>query len=167
MSQIDDLVKMYGGKVDKFIGESAIAIFKSGRGEQPESVNALRAISEIQRVISYWHECEDLPSSIQLKAGIVSGTVYRGSITTASGTQENHFGEAMHLASQICAAASPGQVLAGEETWHETKAHFRYRSWSPFLSKATGNIFPCMNGFPVPRSRPVLISQAGGSFNRS
>ncbi|MBP7850356.1 MAG: AAA family ATPase [Lentimicrobiaceae bacterium] len=166
MSQIDDLVKMYGGKVDKFIGESAIAIFKSGRGEQPESVNALRAISEIQRVISYWHECEDLPSSIQLKAGIVSGTVYCGSITTASGTQENHFGEAMHLASQICAAASPGQVLAGEETWHETKAHFRYQVMEPLPIKGYREHIPLYEWI-LRAEKPASADIPGGRIIQS
>lgn len=105
--QVDSLEEA-GADVDKFIGDAVFARF-----EGPERAAAsIRAAINIQRLISE----RDLPFSIGI--GIASGTVVAGVIGAADRYDYTVIGDAVNVASRLCSAAGPGELVVDTATAH-------------------------------------------------
>lgn len=96
-----DCLEEAGADVDKFIGDAVFARF-----EGPERAAAsIRAALNIQRGISEG----DFPLSIGI--GIASGTVVAGVIGAADRYDYTVLGDAVNVASRLCASARAGELV--------------------------------------------------------
>jgi len=131
ISMTDDTVRLFGGVTDKFQGETVTAFFGLQNESNQASLNAIKSAMEIISRFSVMKSDENPLDTIGLKSGIFTGKVYKSTFGTGPGTRENYFGEAIHLAMQICSMAMPGQILVGEETRQHTTADFTFNALEP------------------------------------
>ena len=116
---IVDVIFDYDGTVDKFIGDSVMAMWGTPV-EDPDSVSkALNAAVEIQKALEKFNSLRKLDGLTEIRTGIgidfgevVVG--YMGSSKTMSYTV---VGDPANLASRLCAAAAGNEVLISETAY--------------------------------------------------
>jgi class 3 adenylate cyclase/tetratricopeptide (TPR) repeat protein len=131
ISFTDQIIRLYSGKPDKYMGESGIAFYGMNEEEQKSCVNAIKSAIEMQHKFSDIKSEENLPDSLGLKIGIFTGEVLIATVGAGASHQENYFGEAIQLASHICSMATPGQILLGEETRKQARNDFTFIALEP------------------------------------
>ena len=113
------VVFRYGGIVDKYIGDSVMAVFGS---PFPQDNHAQRAVAAAMAMIEAhralqerWGTSAEHPLAIGI--GINTGTAIAGEVGV-SRREFTHLGDAVNLASRLKDAAQPWQVLINQST-HE------------------------------------------------
>ncbi len=100
-----DLVSLYNGSVDKFVGDEMVALFI---GE--DSVKqALDCSIAIQRLVKKEHEND--PTPVYIGIGINHGPVVLGNMGATERMDYTVIGAAVNLGARLCSAANPGQIL--------------------------------------------------------
>lgn len=103
------IIKKYDGDIDKFIGDSVMAIFK---GENKE-INALKASYEIQ---SKW-----ITDKVFIGIGIATGKVIVGNIGSNERKEAAAIGDIVNTASRLCSHAKPKELVICEKTYKLAK----------------------------------------------
>ncbi len=123
LGKLSDAVLTCGGTLDKFLGDGLMAVFGAPVARTDDGLRAvqcakmmmvamveLRADTEAQRLR------EGRPLVLELGIGINSGVVVAGNIGGAMRTEYTCIGDAVNVASRLCALAGPGEILVGERT---------------------------------------------------
>lgn len=100
-----------GGQVDKFMGDSVMALFK-GEAHLQRAVAACIAVrKEIQAIKEPIEGKTDYPSKVSI--GLNTGEMISGNIGSAKLKRLDYtvIGDAVNLAQRLQTAASPGQIL--------------------------------------------------------
>nr|NQU89914.1 AAA family ATPase [Bacteroidota bacterium] len=139
---ISSVVELYGGNVNKFMGESVVASFGIFGAIENTPVKAVSAALEIQTKISDFNHDNDLAHPIGMKIGIKTGAVLSGKIGLKDKTQHTVMGETVTLASRICDIAEIDQILAGKETYQKSKDRFSYNVLEPVPVKGLREPLP-------------------------
>jgi class 3 adenylate cyclase len=160
---ISAALEQHGGTVEKYMGDAVMAIFGVPSVHEDDALRALRAASEMQQRLDVLNEELEpqLGGKLMTRTGVNTGEVVVG----ASGVGETLVsGRAVNLAQRLEAAATPGEILFG----HETYAHvmgavgceavepiavkgFRepVRAWRLVDVPADGSPLPRPNGAPL------------------
>jgi adenylate cyclase len=117
-------VLRHGGHVDKFIGDNVMAIFGAPVAHGDDAVRAVRAglgmqdaMDEINQPLSaQWGV------TFELCVGVNTGEVLAGHV----GDGYTVIGDAVNVAARLQAAARPGSVTVGEETYRATRESVHY-----------------------------------------
>jgi class 3 adenylate cyclase/predicted ATPase len=107
------LIERHGGTVEKFIGDAVMAVFGVPVLHEDDALRGLRAAAKMgQAVTGLNEELErDYGTTLELRIGVNTGEV-------VTGTKERlATGDAVNIAARLEQAASPGEVLLGEETF--------------------------------------------------
>ena len=136
LTVIAGIVEDFDGYVDAFQGDGLIALFGAPRSHSDDPERAVLAAAAGLRAV----ETIGQNKGIMLKgrAGINTGTVIAGTVGTRRVKDYTVMGSAVNLAARLEAAASPGEVWVGEETFEATR-HRLYYAPSPPLT---------LRGFP-------------------
>lgn len=130
------VVFRYDGIVDKYIGDSVMAVFGSPfpQGDHPQrAVAAALAMIEAQRDLqSKWGERIAGPLAIGI--GVNTGIAIVGDVGMAR-REFTHLGDTVNLASRLKDVAQPWQVLIGESTYERVPEAFRATRQPPFTVK--------------------------------
>lgn len=122
----------WGGHVDKFIGDSVMALFGVPEGHEDEPERAVRAALDMQRTLKAWspadHYSPDLDDEVRprLSVGINTGPVVTGLLSAGSACDYTALGDVVNVASRLESASEPGEILVGEKTWRETRDVFEF-----------------------------------------
>ena len=100
-----ELVGLYGGSVDKFVGDEMLALFA---GEDAVT-KALQCAVQIQRVIQKDHD--DSGDNLVVGIGINYGSVVIGNMGARDRMDYTVIGSSVNLGSRLCNAAEGGQIL--------------------------------------------------------
>ena len=95
-------LERHGGTVEKFIGDAVMAVFGVPQVHEDDALRALRAALELREVVS----------ALELEARIGVNT---GEVVTGPG-DALVTGDAVNVAARLEQAASPGEILIGEQT---------------------------------------------------
>ena len=118
MERLSAAVAAEGGVVDKYVGDELMALFGAPLSHGDDAVRAVRAGLRMQRDIAAYNEDRLkrglLPVRIGL--GINTGTVVAGNMGSQKRMNYTVLGAAVNLASRLCSAAQPGQILIGAQT---------------------------------------------------
>jgi class 3 adenylate cyclase len=127
----DAIVRDHGGRVDKHVGDSVMAVFGAPVSHSDDPARAARAalaIHEIMPAVSQFAE-----RSLQVHVGIASGQV------VASGVgHDAHYtvtGESVNLASRLTDMAGPGETLMSEDVKNAIGDHFVWDNRGEFHAK--------------------------------
>jgi class 3 adenylate cyclase len=114
---VREVIDAHGGRLVKFIGDGAMAVFGVPENREDDALRALEAALILQEAFaSLAGEVErDRGMVISLRVGVNTGEVVVGV------DDDDVVGDAVHVAARLERAALPGAVLVGEATWRLTR----------------------------------------------
>ena len=109
-----ETIERYGGVVEKFIGDAAMAVFGTPRARDDDAERAVRAgLALIGALEQLEARLGMQPQTLQLRVGVNTGEV----VHATSGPDEGRVtGDTVNTAARLQTAARPGTVLIGELT---------------------------------------------------
>ncbi|MBN2493935.1 MAG: HAMP domain-containing protein [Deltaproteobacteria bacterium] len=116
---IIDIIFRYEGTINKFIGDSIMAIYGAPHAiDLPEARAALTAV-EIQRAVGEynWKRLQEGKAVVNFGIGIHSGEAIAGNIGSARRMEYTVIGRNVNLAQRIEASTREGQILISEATY--------------------------------------------------
>lgn len=113
-AQVRETVARHGGRVEKFIGDAAMAVFGLPLTRDDDAERAVRAgLALIHATEALSVEVGLGEGDLRLRVGVNSGEV---AYSLADGEEWRVSGDAVNVAARLQAAAEPGTVLVGEDT---------------------------------------------------
>ena len=120
---VRETIERYGGRLEKFIGDAAMAVFGVPRTRDDDAERAVRAGLALAAAIEQLAARIGLESgALSLRVGVNTGEV----VHTPDAALEEAIvtGDPVNVAARLQAAAEPGQVLVGETTALAVSAAF-------------------------------------------
>jgi class 3 adenylate cyclase/tetratricopeptide (TPR) repeat protein len=109
-----ETVQRYGGVLEKFIGDAAMAVFGVPRGRDDDAERAVRAGLALTGALEQLEARLGMATrTLQLRVGVNTGEVVHATSGPDAGRVT---GDAVNTAARLQAAARPGAVLVGELT---------------------------------------------------
>ena len=133
-----EIVFRHGGTLEKFVGDALLAVWGAPMGRPDDAVRAVTAALEMQAAVERFNASRDAAGAapIRIHVGIASGQAAAGYIGTASYIQYAVIGDTTNVASRICSAAGPGEVLIGAGTRDLIPADaFAIEAMAPLIAK--------------------------------
>jgi adenylate cyclase len=116
---VNEIVFQEQGTLDKFIGDAAMAIYGAPFPQADAPVRAVRsALSLREKLIQEVKKLEP-ELRFQVRYGINTGNAIVGNFGSDERMDYTILGHAVNLASKICQAADPDQILIGPETFDQ------------------------------------------------
>ena len=130
-----ELVTLYGGSVDKIVGDEIMAVFGAPQAHEDDPERAVRCALEMQRQLqTYSHQLErDRGVKLGMRVGVNTGEVVAGLVGGADAY--SIIGDAVNAGKRIESAAAANQVLVGEKTYLATANAIEYRPHDPIVAK--------------------------------
>ncbi len=121
--QLGDIVADHGGTVDKYMGDSLMAVFGVPLAHDDDAERAVAAAMEMR------HLGGDLVFSIGVNSGEVMATAM------GAGGGMTVIGDTVNVAARLEKAAGPGEVLCGRLTTELVGGRIAFRARQPVLLK--------------------------------
>lgn len=116
-TEATQIIRTYGGRVDKLIGDAVMAIFGDPVAHEDDAERAVRATLEIHAAV------DALSPRYEVRIGrplVMHSGINTGVVVTSSGTMDTAdtgpLGDTINLASRLEGLSEPGEVLLGPET---------------------------------------------------
>jgi class 3 adenylate cyclase len=106
-----EIIKRYGGDIDKFVGDEVMAIFKGSAKEQ----RAVAAAIAIQEKLQPIFKAEEGQSRLRIGIGINTGVAVMGNIGSADRMDFTAIGDVVNTAARLCSVARADEILVAEE----------------------------------------------------
>ena len=113
------LVSLYGGTVEKFIGDAVMAVWGTPLANEDDAERAVRTALDLVAAVP------ELAPGLAARAGVLTG---EAAVTLGASGQGMVAGDLVNTASRIQSAAEPGTVLVGEATRRATEAAIAYEA---------------------------------------
>src|SRR6266540_3124834 len=111
------LVSLYGGSIEKFIGDAVMAVWGTPVAREDDVERAVRTALDLVDAVAALGEANGIPE-LRARAGVLNG---EAAVTLGAEGQGMVAGDMVNTASRIQAAADPGTVLVGESTRRATE----------------------------------------------
>lgn len=122
-------VRRFGGQVDKLIGDGMMALFgleKRGRDELAGRDRGLGAVYAAQEILDVVSEAQTVmllsKTALALGIGIHTGDAVVGPIGPPDRRDFTAIGDTVNVASRLCSAAGPDEIVVSEELLAEIEA---------------------------------------------
>ncbi len=135
-----DVIKRYGGSVEKFIGDAVMALWGAPVAHEDDAERAVRAGLDLVDAV------QALGPGIQARCGVLTG---EAAVTLGATSQGMVAGDLVNTASRLQSVAPAGAVLVGEAVQRATSVAIAYEEAGEQLLK--GKVAP------VPAWRAVRI----------
>jgi adenylate cyclase len=110
-------VKQFNGDIDKFVGDSVVALFDG----DDMAFNAIRCAVEIHKALDNYNEAHPNEEPILVGIGIATGEVILGSIGSEDRLDYTAIGSHVNLSSRLCSVAAPREILLAESTYRRVQ----------------------------------------------
>ena len=122
-SHMCEIIYRHGGTVDKFIGDSVMALFGAPVSRPNDVERAICCAAEMQiKMDDYNRENKDLGlPKLYMGIGLNTGEVAAGKIGSVLHSEYTVIGDEVNLSSRIEAYTLRGQILISEKTYAEVK----------------------------------------------
>lgn len=109
----------YGGTVDKYVGDSVLAVFGSPEPDDRQWEKALRAAMEMQQAVGMLGEGRRVRRLPVFEVGISihSGEAIHGFIGSHQRMEYTVIGDTVNRASRLCDGAGPGEVVISQSVY--------------------------------------------------
>ncbi len=111
------LIELYGGTVEKFIGDAVMAVWGTPTATEDDAERAVRAALDLVAAVTALGDEVGIPD-LRARAGVLTG---EATVTVGADGQGMVAGDIVNTASRIQSMAEPGQVLVGEPTRRATE----------------------------------------------
>jgi adenylate cyclase len=136
-SEMTDLIFDNGGTLDKYLGDGIMALFGAPLPKPDDAQRSVKTAKEMQRALAelnrQWQARGQQP--LQMGIGVNTGPVTAGNIGSSKRMDYTVIGDAVNLASRLCANAAGGQILVSESTFQQLSGHLPAQRLEPILVK--------------------------------
>lgn len=147
------LVEKYGGRIDKFQGDSVMGVLGDPVVHEDDAERAVRAVLELHAVVDELSpDIEPLIGRpIMMHTGINSGLV-----VTSGAEFDNAVGDAINVAARLESLSEPGEILIGPETAQLVEGIFDLEDHGTHVLKGKGEPVPVtrVRGYARTRVEP-------------
>ncbi len=147
------LIELYGGTVEKFIGDAVMAVWGTPVATEDDAERAVRAALDLVAAVSALGDEVGAPG-LRARAGVLTG---EAAVTVGAEGQGMVAGDLVNTASRIQSAAEPGTVLVGESTRRATEQAVVYEDAGAHELKGKEGLTPLWRALRV-------VSGARGSL---
>ena len=128
-TQLGDVVKRYGGYIDKFIGDELMVLFGAPRAIEDHASRALHAALDMREALAAFNrEQERLRErDLSMHFGINSGVVIAGAMGVEGRREYTVMGDTVNVAARLAARAEAGQILVGADARRLVGEGFTFR----------------------------------------
>jgi class 3 adenylate cyclase/tetratricopeptide (TPR) repeat protein len=149
------VIGLYGGAVEKFIGDAVMAVWGAPVAREDDAERAVRAALELTGAVRSLGQ-ETGASELQARVGVLTG---EAAVTMGAEGQGMVAGDLVNTASRIQSVAPPGAVFVGEVTRRATEAAIAYVDGGVHELKGKSE--------PVPLWRATRVVAGAGGAQRS
>jgi class 3 adenylate cyclase len=139
------LIALYGGVVEKFIGDAVMAVWGAPVATEDDAERAVRAALELVAAVQTLGE-ETNAADLRARCGVMSG---EAAVTLGVVGEGMVAGDLVNTASRVQAEAQPGGVLVGEGTRRATEQAIVYESAGNFELKGKSGLVPLWRALRV------------------
>lgn len=115
-----ELVKAYGGSVDKFVGDEMVALF-AGKDALERAIQCAIAIQKRAD-----EEQKRDPAPVYIGIGINYGTMVLGNMGAEDRRDYTVIGAAVNLGARLCSSAEPGKILVRKDLLDLFSLHYKF-----------------------------------------
>ncbi len=109
-------ITKFGGEVDKFVGDSVVAVFRSTVLKPDHIERAVRSATAIQKTLKQAHG-DGNPLYATIGIGISSGVALSGRLDVGSRKESLYMGETFKAAYLLQAIADPGEIIISRDVY--------------------------------------------------
>jgi predicted ATPase/class 3 adenylate cyclase len=139
------LIGLYGGTVEKFIGDAVMAVWGTPTATEDDAERAVRAALDLVAAVSALGQelgAEDL----RARAGVLTG---EAAVTIGAEGEGMVAGDLVNTASRIQSVAEPGAVFVGDSTRRATEPAIVYQDAGAFELKGKEGLTPLWKALRV------------------
>ena len=136
-TEMTDLIFENGGTLDKYLGDGIMAVFGAPITKPDDALRSVKTAIEMQRGLAGLNRDWEARGQPALRAGIGvnTGAVTAGNIGSTKRMDYTVIGDAVNVASRLCANAAGGQILVSESTYAELKGSLPAKKLDPIRIK--------------------------------
>ena len=116
------LIELYGGTVEKFIGDAVMAVWGTPTATEDDAERAVRAALDLVAAVTALGD-EVGVGELRARAGVLTG---EATVNLGIDGEGMVSGDIVNTASRVQALAGPGQVLVGDPTRRSTEPTIAY-----------------------------------------
>jgi class 3 adenylate cyclase/tetratricopeptide (TPR) repeat protein len=146
------LISLYGGTVEKFIGDAVMAVWGTPMAQEDDAERAVRTALDLVAAVP------ELDPALKARAGVLTG---EAAVTLAAQGEGMVAGDLVNTASRVQAAAEAGTVLTGEATKRATEAAIAYADAGSFELKGKAEAVPLFRALRVTAGRAGALKSEG------
>jgi class 3 adenylate cyclase/tetratricopeptide (TPR) repeat protein len=139
------LVELYGGTVEKFIGDAVMAVWGTPTATEDDAERAVRAALDLVAAVSALADEVGAPD-LRACAGVLTG---EAAVTLGASGQGMVAGDLVNTASRVQSIAEPGSVLVGEATRRATEHSVVYEDAGAHELKGKEGLVPLWKALRV------------------
>ena len=132
------LIGLYGGTVEKFIGDAVMAVWGTPTATEDDAERAVRAALDLVAAVSALGQ-EVGAENLRARAGVLTG---EAAVTIGAHGEGMVAGDLVNTASRVQSVAEPGSVLVGESTRRATEQTIVYADGGSFELKGKEGLTP-------------------------
>lgn len=110
----------HDGTVDKFVGDSVMALFNAPTSVKEHELKAVKAALEIQQAIKEW-------GKIDVGIGVHTGEAVIGNIGSKHKMDYTAIGDTVNTAARLEGQTKGGEIVISREVYEKVKSHFPSR----------------------------------------
>jgi class 3 adenylate cyclase/tetratricopeptide (TPR) repeat protein len=132
------LIELYGGTVEKFIGDAVMAVWGTPTATEDDAERTVRAALDLVTAVSALGDEVGAPE-LRARAGVLTG---EAAVTLGAEGQGMVAGDLVNTASRVQSVAEPGTVFVGESTRRATEQTIVYKEAGSFELKGKEGLRP-------------------------
>jgi len=145
------IISLYGGTVEKFIGDAVMAVWGTPTATEDDAERAVRAALDLVAAVSALGQ-ELGAEELRARVGVLTG---EAAVTIGAEGQGMVAGDIVNTASRVQSVAEPGAVFVGESTRRATDQTIVYEEAGSFELKGKTGLTP------LSRARRVVSGLRG------
>ncbi len=130
---MSDRIFSHEGTLDKFLGDGLMCLFGAPIAKGNDALNAVRTAVEMQQTLQQINK--DMGRPLHMGIGINTGRAVVGYIGATRRMDYTAIGDVVNVASRLCAAAAPDQILVSANTHTEFGGELPTRKLEPVKVK--------------------------------
>jgi len=139
------IISVYGGTVEKFIGDAVMAVWGAPTATEDDAERAVRAALDLVSAVTALGQ-EVGMDELRARAGVLTG---EAAVTLGAEGEGMIAGDLVNTAARIQAAAPPGSVFVGEATRRATEETVVYEDAGSFELKGKEGLTPLWRALRV------------------
>ena len=139
---LDGIARRHGGSVDKFLGDSLMAVFGHPVPIARPARGAVLAALEMREQVYDYNRELDLRIPLDVQIGIATGPLVAGDVRGSVVREFHVLGSTVNLAARLKSNAPPGVIYASVDAAEEAGDAFVFRAVEPLVLKGKSRRVP-------------------------